>query len=288
MNKTAADVEREVEASRSDLDRNVEALKGKMTPGQIFDEASRAMGGAGQQVLSKLVDQIKENPMPLAVMGLGLAWLMSGSSRKSDDGGYERYRGYSEPRSFGSQSERGGGMRERMHGLGDKATDALSEAKDRLSDMGASAGDRGRQAFQTLGSAASSAADRAAQYGDQAKQAFGNVLEREPLIIGALGLVVGAAIGASLPNTAVEDRAVGPLRDKVLDKGKDLAQDGLQQASDVAQAVYASAKDEIQKPQHGEQVDPVERAGDIARTAVKAGKDQLNGPGGQAQSGGPA
>jgi hypothetical protein len=279
MNKTAADVEREVEASRSDLDRTVEALKGKMTPGQIFDEASRAMGGAGQQVLSKLVDQIKENPMPLAVMGLGLAWLMS--TKKSADAGYDRYRGYEEPRSFAPYSD-GGGMRDRMEALGDKA----SSAKDRLSDMGAAAGERGRQAVHGLGSAAGAAADRAAQYGDQAKQAFGSVLEREPLIIGALGLVVGAAIGASLPNTAVEDRAVGPLRDKVLDKGKELAQDGLQQASDVAQAVYTSAKEEIQNPPEGATDDPVERAGDIARAAVKAGKDQFNGPGAQAQTGG--
>ena len=70
MMKSAEEVEREVEASRGELDRTVEALKDKMTPGQIFDEATRAMGGAGQQVMSKFVDQARENPMPLAVMGL--------------------------------------------------------------------------------------------------------------------------------------------------------------------------------------------------------------------------
>lgn len=81
MTKTAEDVEREVEASRGNLDRTVEALKGKMTPGQLFDEAAHAMGGAGQEMFSKFVDQAKENPMPLAVMGLGLAWLMSTSNK---------------------------------------------------------------------------------------------------------------------------------------------------------------------------------------------------------------
>ena len=67
MTKTAADIEREVEASRSNLDRTVESLKDKMTPGQLFDETSRALGSTGQQVFAKFVEQAKENPMPLAV-----------------------------------------------------------------------------------------------------------------------------------------------------------------------------------------------------------------------------
>jgi hypothetical protein len=272
MNRTSADVEREVEASRSDLDRNVEALKDKMTPGQIFDEASRAMGGAGQQVLSKLVDQIKENPMPLAVMGLGLAWLMAGnrSSNRHYDGRYDEHRSFAQ--------SGGEGMRDRMHVMGDKASDALSGAKERVTEMGSAVTDRGRQALHRVGDAAGSMADRTAEYGSQAKRAIGNVMETEPLIIGAVGLVVGAAIGASLPRTEMEDRAVGPMRDKLLEKGKDIAQEGLQQAGDVAQAVYSTAKEELQKPPADDNADPAQRAGDVTRTAIQAGKDQLNPP----------
>lgn len=284
MNKTAADVEREVEASRTDLNRTVEALKDKMTPGQLFDEAAQAMGGAGQQVLSKLVDQIKENPMPLAVMGLGLAWLMSTSGKKQGDRDYDRYssggryRGYDEHRSF-TQSDDGNGIRDRLHDMGEKASGAVSDAKDRLTDLGASAKERGRQAVHGMGDAVGNAADRAYAYGDQAKRTVSNIFESEPLIIGAVGLVVGAAIGASLPSTSVEDRAVGPLRDKVLDKGKELAHDGVQQASEVAQAVYSTAKDEIQKSGEETNTDPVQRASDVARAAVRAGKDQLENRG---------
>jgi hypothetical protein len=274
MNRTAADVEREVEASRSDLDRTVEALKDKMTPGQIFDEASRAMGGAGQQVLSKFVEQAKENPMPLAVMGLGLAWLMSGAGKSGGGTAGGSAAGYAEPRSFAERgkhganvvSDLGSGLGEKVHAVGDKASGVIAGAKDKLSS-----------AASTVGGSATSVAGKVGAYGHQAQRGFAQLLESEPLLIGAAGLLVGAAIGAALPHTDLEDRTVGPARDKLLEKGKDLAHDGLQHAGDVAQAAYGSVKDELQKPPP-EGSDPVQRAGDIAQGAVQAGRQALENP----------
>jgi hypothetical protein len=285
MTKTAADVEREVEASRSDLDRTVEALKDKMTPGQLFDEASRAMGGAGQQVLSKFVEQAKENPMPLAVMGLGLAWLMSSSGKKGASGGGAYRSGYGpgnypesfdEPRSFASDGA-GGGLADKAHALSDKASDAVSGAKDRLSSVKGAAGESARRAAETVGSAAGAVMDKAGAYGHQAQQTFSQVLESEPLLIGAVGLLVGAAIGAALPSTEIEDRTVGPMRDKLLQKGKGAAQEGLQQAGEVAQAAYGSVKEELTKPSDGD-VEPADRAREVVRNAVQAGREQMQGP----------
>jgi len=264
MTKTAADVEREVEASRSDLDRTVEALKDKMTPGQLFDEASRAMGSAGQQVMSKFVEQAKQNPMPLAVMGLGLAWLMSTSGKKESSPGP----GYAEPRSFAAEGswEGGGGLGAKLGAARDKAPGLVEGAKDRLSD-----------AASGLGDTASSAAEKVSRYGQQAQQSFAELLEAEPLWIGAAGLFVGAAIGASLPHTQLEDHAIGPVRDKLLEKGKDIAQDGAQQAGDMAKAAYVTVKDELTKGTP-EGADPADRATEIARNAIQAGRDELSSP----------
>lgn len=276
MTKTAEEVEREVEASRSDLDRTVEALKDKMTPGQIFDEATKAMGGAGQQVLSKFVDQAKENPMPLAVMGLGLIWLMSSSAKQRSSSSHDA--GYREPRSFaGDGAEEPGGLGERAQAIGDKASSLAADAKDKLSDAASSAADRSRSVVKNLGAAAGGAASKVGRYGQQAQRSLAGAVQDEPLLIGAAGVLIGAAIGAALPSTDLEDRTVGPLRDKVLRKGKDLAEDGLQQAGDVAHAAYGSVKEELQKPTHDGD-DPVQRAKDVARGAVQAGRAQLDNP----------
>lgn len=249
MTRTAADVEREVEASRGNLDRTVDALREKMTPGQLFDEASRAMGGAGQQVLTKFVEQAKENPMPLAVMGLGLAWLMSTSGK----GGPSAPRGYRSLTDIAASS--GAGLGERVHAAGDKVADLLDGTRDKISDAASSVGDLRHNAM-----------DRAGVYTHRAQRSFAQILEKEPLLLGAAGLLLGAAIGAALPPTELEDRMVGSMRDKVLDKGKDLAQTGLQQAGDVAQSAYAAVKTELQ-----ESADTGASATDRVEGAVRAG-----------------
>lgn len=280
MMKSAADVEREVETSRSNLDRTMEALKDKMTPGQLFDEASRALGSTGQQVFSKFVEQAKENPMPLAVMGLGLAWLMTSSGKKHS---YD-YSSH-EPRSFeptGYDAESGRyGLAGAADGIGDKASELaagvkekLSDARHRIADAGASVGERGRSAAHGLNSAAHTAADKAGQYRDRAQRTFSRTLESEPLLIGAIGLAVGAAIGASLPHTDMEDRKLGPLRDKALEKGKELAEGTMQQAGEVAQAAYGSVKDELSNADGGDLKD---RAQNAAKSAVQAARDAMPG-----------
>jgi|KBSMisStaDraftv2_1062788.scaffolds.fasta_scaffold359763_2 hypothetical protein len=257
MTRTAADVEREVEASRGNLDRTVDALREKMTPGQLFDEASRAMGGAGQQVVTKFVEQAKENPMPLAVMGLGLAWLMTTSGR-----GPSAPRGYRRPEAFLSGRE---GIGERVHAAGEKVSDLVSGAREKVSD-----------AASSVGELSHTAADRAVEYGDRAQRGFMEILEREPLLLGAAGLLVGAAIGAALPSTDLEDRLVGPTRDKVLHKGKDLAQAGMQQAGDVAQTAYTALKTELQESADTG-ASPAERVEDAVRTAASAARGEANG-----------
>jgi hypothetical protein len=244
--KSSAEVEREVEATRSDLDRTVEALKEKMTPGQLFDEASRAMGSTGQQILSKFAEQAKENPLPLAVMGVGLAWLMTSSNKRQ----HEPYGTSSlyERRSFapgGSSLDSGGSsLGDKMRDARDHAGDAVAGAKDRMHDAMSSVGHAGHSAAHSVSSAAHTAADKTVEYGRRAQEGFWTMLEREPLLIGGLAVVVGAAIGAALPSTEAEDRIVGEKRDELMERGKEVVQEGMQKAGQVAQAALETAKSE--------------------------------------------
>ncbi|RAK57684.1 DUF3618 domain-containing protein [Phenylobacterium deserti] len=305
MSRSAAEVEAEVEAQRSELDRNVEALKQKMTPGQLFDEATRMAGGSGQQIAAKFVEQAKANPMPLAVMGLGLAWLMV-SNNKQQTSGYSGYSsGYSsldEPRSFaaesgvGAMSDTGGyeavsgydgttpdshggvasGLKDKAQGVAGKASSALSGAKEKLTSGASSVGQSSRSAAhsakQTVGNVAGAARQRAGAATQHAQQTFTDALNSEPLLIAGLGIVVGAAIGAALPATPAEDRMLGQHRDKLLNKGRDLAQTGLSQAGSAAQAAYGSVKQELKADDGRDLSEKVESA---ARSGVQAARDQI-------------
>jgi hypothetical protein len=45
--------------------------------------------------------------------------------------------------------------------------------------------------------------------GAQARHAAEDMFEREPLVLAALGLTIGTAIGAMLPHTRIEDETLG-------------------------------------------------------------------------------
>jgi Protein of unknown function (DUF3618) len=287
MNRSAAEVELEVEAQRGHLDRTVEALKDKLTPGEVFDEASRAMGDAGQQILAKLLDQARQNPMPVALVGVGLAWLMSSSGKSAASGGspagglgqglarasstlasagdavaggaQELGRGASEGiKHLGDKAHAvGDTLSGRAHRLGDKAQDLASDMKETVSTMSdtmtsgaASLGHSGEAVAHRLSAAAQDTSRRVGESGAAAGRWVSDLVKSEPLLIGALGLAVGFAIGAALPSTPVEDETLGHTRDQWLRKGRELARETLDHAGEVAQAAYAAAKSEIESVAH--------------------------------------
>ncbi|RYE08770.1 MAG: DUF3618 domain-containing protein [Hyphomicrobiales bacterium] len=76
-NKSAADLEREVEAQRSRVEERIGEIKDKLSPGQLLDEALSYTKHGGAHFASNLGQQISSNPLPAALVGVGLAWLIS-------------------------------------------------------------------------------------------------------------------------------------------------------------------------------------------------------------------
>jgi hypothetical protein len=83
--------------------------------------------------------------------------------------------------------------------------------------------------------------------GHQARDTFLDVLEREPLVIGAIGLAVGAAIGAFLPATEVERQHLGPAGEALKEKADALVDRGMAKAKEAAAEVYETARDEADR-----------------------------------------
>lgn len=54
----------------------------------------------------------------------------------------------------------------------------------------------------------------------QARMGFDNMLEDNPVALGALGIAAGALLGAMLPSTESEDRWMGEMRDRVAEDFK--------------------------------------------------------------------
>lgn len=87
---SSSDIEREVESQRASVESTLDALKQKMSVGQLVDEFGGYVGADdAKQAFRNVGRQVRDNPIALGLVGVGLAWLMMGGSKRSDDG-YDR------------------------------------------------------------------------------------------------------------------------------------------------------------------------------------------------------
>ncbi|TNM64995.1 DUF3618 domain-containing protein [Aliirhizobium smilacinae] len=76
--RTSADIQREIDADRQRIGSRIDAIQERMSPGQLIDEVmAYAKGSGGGEYVSNLGQAVKTNPIPVALMGVGLAWLMA-------------------------------------------------------------------------------------------------------------------------------------------------------------------------------------------------------------------
>ncbi len=74
--KTSEQLEREIEARRARIENRVDDISARLSPGQMLDEAlTYAKTGAGADFTRNLGQSVRDNPLPVALAGLGLGWL---------------------------------------------------------------------------------------------------------------------------------------------------------------------------------------------------------------------
>jgi hypothetical protein len=84
MESQSEQFEREAEETRWQLAGTLEELRDRMTPGRVVDQVvDYTRDGPAAEFLRNLGREVRENPMPLVLIGIGIAWLMVASSRTS-------------------------------------------------------------------------------------------------------------------------------------------------------------------------------------------------------------
>lgn len=128
------------------------------------------------------------------------------------------------------------GIGARASDLRDQAADRASELKDRVSDAADSARARASGAYEGARSwasdqydthrrRASDLADHGARRLQESRTATERFVSENPLLVGVVGLAAGLLLGALLPRTRQEDRALGPYADDLRDQGIRYARD---------------------------------------------------------------
>lgn len=82
--KSSAELQREVEQQRSRLENRIDEIQERLSPGQLVDEMLAYTKGGGGEFLSSLQRNVTANPLPVALLGVSLAWLMAKPATSSE------------------------------------------------------------------------------------------------------------------------------------------------------------------------------------------------------------
>jgi len=70
------DLERDVAEERARVDATLDEIQRRLTPGQLVDEVLRQGRGTSTEFVANLGRTLSANPIPTALVGVGLLWLL--------------------------------------------------------------------------------------------------------------------------------------------------------------------------------------------------------------------
>ena len=228
--------------------------------------------------VDSVITAARENPIAAALIGGGALWLLIGSEKlksaasitsttfpssdtatRRQKSARSRYEATPAPPTAPEMDHEGSfGLGETLHDARTAASDAVSKAAGQMKDRFDEGTNYARDMIGQL--------DEILPGKDtftRAQSSLADLLERQPLVLGAIGLAVGAAVAGAFQSSDLENEWVGEYSDSV--KGE-----LNERAGAVSQSVREAAdtlKDEI-KDAGTETFDRVKQAGmDVAEAA---------------------
>jgi hypothetical protein len=243
------------------------------------------MTGSQGSFIDCLTAAARENPLAAALIGGGALWLLIGSNRlksaassatsaaepladlgaraqRSDASGWEDAYGSMRRNAARMQDEASRGINETVRNARTAASDAMSGAAETMSERFDDGMAGAREMFDRLGRVLPRKETLR-----QAQSSLSDLLERQPLVLGAVGLAIGATVAGALAKSSLEDEWVGNLSDGLKADLKERAgavSQSVREASDTLKAEFADAG--------AEYADRVQQAG---RDALDAGREKL-------------
>jgi len=187
------------------------------------------------------VDVMRDNAIPITLIGIGTAWLLASNTGlpdrvANDDRVRAARRRMSElPGEVGLTASTG-----EPHGgsiLGPDGKPLSRAGEDHRDSWVHQATGAARNAINSAREAASAVLDRAGNASDFAGRASNRVsdkLSTDPWLIGVAGLVAGAVLAAMIPPTRIEQDYIGEARDNLLNRAQELGHEAAERVRELA------------------------------------------------------
>jgi ElaB/YqjD/DUF883 family membrane-anchored ribosome-binding protein len=209
-----------------------------------------------------LMQSIRENPVPVVMVGIGLGWMILNASRKHTGSNSQ----YDDHQRRGSRSmyddeqsaswstmyddEQGRGYGRQESGTLDRAKNKASEVADSVKEKSSRIADKAQRKASEVGERAEEMAGRVADETRMQTRRVEQAFQDNPLVIGAAALALGLAAGLAIPSTEKESELMGDTRDELVDKVKDVAEDTKSKVQQVAERVVDQAENTAKDAAH--------------------------------------
>jgi ElaB/YqjD/DUF883 family membrane-anchored ribosome-binding protein len=277
--RSPQEIEREIERTRDRMSRNIDELGDRLSPGNLKEEAKSAIKGAAQGAVSnvgeqarrtssRLVEVIRENPLPVIAVGAGVTWLLTQRSKGEVSGDRMARYAYTGPE------------RRQSHGLKDRVGSAVSGVKESVSEAVGGVTERASELRERAGERIGDVGGRARWQTQRVKTNLEHAADENPLALAVGAAVVGLALGLLLPGTQREDELMGSARDQLVDRAGETVERAKEAAVEAGREVKETVKSEIEqrKPELQETVQQVgqnvkEQVKESARRVKNEAKD---------------
>lgn len=228
--RSAAEIEQDLARTRAELSLTLDALRHKLTARHLLtrgmDMVTQSIGDG--QGISIGFDGFRASPIALAMIGVGVAWLVAANTGVLDTVAQDERVQAARQRltdltglggaptgqgpTFVGNATLTGEERNRTGGWVHQATDAARGAMRAVRDTA------GEYTGRPVGWLRDRAGDYAGSAGQQASDLGGRMaetFERHPLLVGMAGILAGVLVASLLPTTRVEDEWAGESRDRM-------------------------------------------------------------------------
>ena len=270
-----ARIEAGLARDRATVADTLDALRDRLTVDALMSDAKTILADNIGPLTAGIDRTVRGNPLAVALIGAGLAWLVIGRNRAErkpasiagtrrdalirweDEGGPAHDPQVADDMTWMHESD----------SLRDKARAALARveeaaragfstvartAEDRAEVLSRYARDASRALRHGLDDLPTTAQDKIVALREQAYRlpraaasAPGRMIEDQPMVAGVVALVVGAGLAVALPRTTTEDRLFGAERDRLVDHAQIMLRAERARAADVVADLAGTLRAEL-------------------------------------------